>query len=202
MGRDDSARLGLLDLILLVGGCAVGMAESLRVEPWLHFGVNNFFGLLNWAAGPWDAWFVLGKAQGGLAGVALLFGSWTFVLLVIGYRRPRSLRRRLFRGPGLTACLAVSAVIGFGVVAMILAVGVQHWSLNSSWTSPFDPWFVGRNVTTLFATVGAGVAATWFVQAATGSWRAQANAIDRLGRAVGLMWLATGTVFAASLFLM
>jgi hypothetical protein len=126
------------------------------------------------------AWPVLN----GVSVVALPM-TWTLVpLRVIG---PRPSRRRRFDPPGLAACLAVSAA-----------------SLLNSWYA-WEVAFIGPSVSQdVFSLVAlrvveplplaTAVVATWSVLIFNRRWRPEPSWIDRLGRCLGIYWLAAGLI--------
>ncbi len=84
-----------------------------------------------------------------------------------------------------------------GAIALALLL---RW-FEGRLSGPPNFWYTAEMIPSLFGFAGVAVAATWATQLATGRWRAIPNAIDRLGRFVGIHWLAAGLVFATHLFL-
>ena len=124
--------------------------------------------------------------------------AWTLALAVLGVRRLRPRRRRLSRRPGVMACLvAALALVPVTVPALLWALcasrspNVGLWALFAS-RSPN----VGREAVfalcAVFGSVQAGAAilACWATMALAGRWRPEPTWIDRLGRLLGVAWLA------------
>lgn len=92
----------------------------------------------------------------------------TLALIWIRLRRPRPPGRAIARQPGFAACAA--ALVGFFL------------GLEAS-------YLLGAAVRPELA-VGAAVGATWVALLVTRRWAAEPGWIDRLGRGVGLGWIA------------
>lgn len=197
--RPPLARLSLSDGMLLIGANAISLAGFILVDDHLFDGGRHLFGLLNWSGVPWTATFYLAKAQGASAALASAFGAWTLILPLVGLRKPPLVRLRLFRSPGLSACVGASVGMLFGVLAALLALAVR--AAEGRVALPPNYWYAVPAIDGVFILAGVGVAATWAGQATSGRWRPSPDAIDRLGRAIGLLWLGAGVVFAVRLFL-
>lgn len=119
----------------------------------------------------------------------------TLAVLVFRLRRPRPPWRRLAGQPGMTAALTVVAAwmtLGPYLATMIFdspePYVVQIWGIITPWAVP--------------VLAGFGVATSWGMQALSHRWRAESSWIDRLGRIVGVGWMALalwgiylGTIF-------
>jgi hypothetical protein len=154
----------LLDGMILIAGAAVGFA-----------GVRSAEFRMNWAF------------------TARLFSDYflmlaSCVVLTFRLRRPRPPIRVLARQPGAVACFAAVAshfksLCGalllswsLGDVDEISRVGSAIWySLSSAGTTP-------SNV----------VLVCWILLAASRRWLAEPGWIDRSGRVLGWLWIATG----------
>ncbi len=132
--------------------------------------------------------------------------AWTVALLLIGLRRPRPPRRRLTRQPGLAAC-----AVGVIVMVAVLVGYFLRWAATWLWTAIVPTstagaapgtWYVPRAPLqdlwyAIHSGFGAGsaaiaeaVAAAWLIMALGGWWRPEKSGIDRLGRALGVAWIA------------
>ena len=111
--------------------------------------------------------------------------TWTLVALqVLG---PRPSRRRRFDPPGLAACLAVSAAS--------LLNALCGWDVAIIRPSvPLDVFTVAvlRIVEPL--PLGAAVVGIWSVLIFDRRWRPEPTWMDRIGRCLGIYWLAAGLV--------
>ena len=119
---------------------------------------------------------------GGHIGVPILaVGSVTLALLIACM--PRRGRARLFLQPGIMACLQVVLV-----VALITSLGLVRY-LGASPPQPveqiIEECFL---VVSFFA--GLAIAACWITMAMLGAWRPEAWWADRLGRLLGMAWIA------------
>jgi hypothetical protein len=122
--------------------------------------------------------------------------AWTLGVLAASlWRRPSA--RRLAHRPGAMACVAV-------VLAMIVAgpanLLARHPNLTPA--APFMarlPVYLGYALRFERGECGLAVAAAWTAMALAGRWRPRPDAIDRLGRAMGVFWIAMILVTWASL---
>ena len=134
--------------------------------------------------------------------------TWSFAGFLLAFRRPRSPLRRLIRQPGFVACGAVSVVIAIrvtgyltlwlrGVYRNVGVFGMDYWQ---AFTIPFSR--LGRGPILVFADyagpyfsttafgVTTAVAAAWSLLYLSGRWRSDPGWLDRMGRLLGLFWLA------------
>ncbi len=117
-----------------------------------------------------------------------LLWSWTMAAVVLRLRRPRPEIRRLLRQPGAVACW-VGALITVGMGALTLAVDVivhRIAGVDRELNRPaikdfflFSPWVIG-----------AAVASAWMILWLDRRWRAEPSWVDRLGRVLGVLWIA------------
>jgi hypothetical protein len=127
--------------------------------------------------------------------------AMTVVLVAIQLRRPRPPVRRLAREPGAVACMVASAVlllialwaattkatgrvVEFSQSVSRLPNGGGH-GRGGALIYP-DP---GRWLAVYGDRVGFAVAGAWLALLLTGCWRSEPTWIDRLGRALGWVWL-------------
>ena len=149
--------------------------------------------------------------------VSILFlTGWTAAIWIIRMRRPRARWRRLIRQPGLAA-----SSVGLVVFAVVLAGHFIRWAAVWGWTliqparatapapsGNFTLLLPSRTLLqdALFSiesgldqgwiAMGWAVAATWLIMALGGWWRPEKSAIDRMGRALGMAWIAVEVVIS------
>jgi len=125
-------------------------------------------------------------------------------------RRPASPFWRA-RRPGTMACLAASAVLG--LLLGVRSIWPVPWNLNVkvgppgecrfSFTAPFcdprdaniaaDPFLLAALEMPRVA--GLVVGGAWLALAMAGRWRPERSWVDRLGRAIGVFWIASAVHF-------
>ncbi len=159
----------VVDAMILVAGVAVGLALN-RDDPKLW---DRLSSLPETWAYSW-LWFLLAKSFAlGLVPISLAY-------LVIRLRRPRPPLRRLILQPGTAACAAVVIVTALDVVA---------WSIY--WRG--DPARLTRIIHRYWNLYGdrpaLAVAVTWLGLWLSRRWRPEPGWIDRLGQAIGMMWI-------------
>ena len=99
--------------------------------------------------------------------------------LVMRLRQPRPRLVLMARQPGVAAALAVGVILAPAVVA---AVAVAGWGNPYRWVTP---------LTTTWPKVGPAVAMIWLALFVTGRRRSERGWIDRIGRFLGALWIAT-----------
>jgi hypothetical protein len=94
----------------------------------------------------------------------------------------------------MAACLA--AVFGWfwTVFPLLLAMNVGYLARSRRNITP-DEWAQRYLSDEVFMYVGLAVGATWLVQYASGRWRKPADWIDRMGVALGALWIVIGLVW-------
>jgi hypothetical protein len=118
--------------------------------------------------------------------------AWTFALLAIRLRAPRPDFRRLARQPGFVACGAAASAALLCAASSGLLVLANGSRSRVALTS-----FVYFTPELCFVVVGA-----WLALAANGRWRAEPGWIDRLGRTIGVLWIAANLLHWIRLVLM
>ena len=188
-------KMTLLDAILLVGSAAVGLGlfelshrTLFKGQIWL---VDQ--GLPNTQT--WSTMQVIVTCSDITVFIIPVVAPWTFLLLVLRMRQPRPSWPRIWRQPGMAACLA--AVLGWlwTLVPLLLAMNVGSVARSRRIITPED-WaqrYLGDEV---FMYVGLAVWATWIVQYMSRRWRKPADWIDVMGRIVGVLWIVIGLVWA------
>lgn len=178
MQRDGSRRFHLLDAMILVAALAAGLSVVRYTQP---------------IEGEYVGRGLTGARLGVLLGLLRLFGwspllgAGTLALAAVRLRRPRPPAATLWRRPGFVATVAAAAGMALSalLVAPFLAARgreIRQWT----WLASFP--------------VGFSVAGAWAVLWLSGRWRAAPEAIDRLGRLVGALWLAMVGVELGFLF--
>lgn len=196
-------RFGLGDLMILIvaiGAATVGV-RALWQRP---------------AEGPGGAYYWDATPSRLLAAAALssVAAPLTIAGLVIRARRPRPAWRRVALQPGtaaMIACAVVFAAQAAEAVAALRAPAVEILSgyevsaIRYNSTDSLVLIRAGSNgvighiepigcfgllVTSLATPCGPAVAAVWVVLAVAGRWRPERSWIDRLGRLLGVLWIA------------
>ncbi|WP_435008098.1 hypothetical protein P12x_005373 [Tundrisphaera lichenicola] len=184
-GRPTPPRrnFGLADAMILVAASAIGLAAT----GWLTDGEPLKEAWEIFSTPPQDGW-TIGNIlmMVGLLGITFVVPSlaaWTLACLLMRFRDPRPARRRLVRQPGAMACLIATIVIGLSVVG-----GLAVWAT----TEPDDFIRSPRLSGAMFGStqVGAAVLWCWATMAISGRWRPEPTWLDRLGRLLGLAWIA------------
>jgi hypothetical protein len=153
----------------------------------------------------WSSAFDRAARPGGWPERGLVFlASWSVGLLLVRLRSPRPSLRRLMRQPGAVACLSATAA-----TVLVLAWSTHRSFAELNWTLPGPPgepgvgpgdWLLAafaayahavRDIAPprLGMTVPPVVLCSWLVLKLSGRWKAERTWIDRLGTAVGWLWL-------------
>jgi hypothetical protein len=114
--------------------------------------------------------------------IAPVTGLLTLSLLPLRLMSPRPRRRRLARQPGFTATCAASIAFVFVGVGLARVVADMSYPRSTGLAEIVELWG------TLLA--GVAVLVSWVCLLISGRWRAEPSWIDRLGRAMGVFWIA------------
>ncbi len=183
-------RFGMGDLMIFIAALALGAAGT-RLVIWPG-GENIRQGM----PGGWSmtaAWYVM----------PILVGVW-LVPLTVGFvavrlRQPRPRRARLVIQPGMAAACAIGAVCAFWVAGLtVRLVGGLLYAAGFDWSTlefmfPLElSGLLDQTIYNYFLADNGGlaVAAVWLVLWLSGRWRAERSWIDRLGRSLGICWIA------------
>jgi hypothetical protein len=198
MDRPARRPLTMLDAMLLVGSAAIGFGVYQAVwrgiflsRGWYFLMVQDgFFGPREWTASR-----VVGYSSDILALFIPVAAAWTILLPLLRMRPTRIPWRRAWRQPGMSACLAALFGWGWAIVALAIVHGLAV-VVGPNRRGAFDLWLLKFFSEEVFMYVGLAVAAIWTFQLAVGRWRRPVDSIDRLGRIVGVIWLAVGMVWS------
>jgi hypothetical protein len=188
-------RLTIADAALLVAAGAVGLAVLRLILPLMAWPLSwNYI-----ASKPpqgWTARLVLERALMAQVPTIPFAAAWTVVLPVLLLRRAGPTWRRIVRWPGTVACLA--AVMGWACVTTCAGPLILRSAAGSlrlgAWIGTYLDW--------IFPPIGLSVAIAWATLALTGRWRAVPDWSDRLGRALGVYWIATGLQYECYFFIL
>jgi hypothetical protein len=188
----------LADAMILVAMTAVGLSCYLFIDNALFRGQRYLFGLFERPTGGWDAARLVNRAAGAVSLLLPPFGSWTLAVPLIRLRPPRSSRTRWHRQAGVTACVA--AITGMALPAAVAGCAfLLRWWVEGTTRLPPNYWLRTPLFDDIVACAGASVAAVWITQAVTGLWRPSVDWVDRLGRALGGLWIVAGLIFGMRL---
>ena len=182
-------RLTLRDLSLMVVAAALAMAG-------FRFAMTRVFpGWLDYSR--WPVWisqpslrFLLYMLSDVTAPLIPLAGAWTGLLLILRMFPPRPSWRRVWRQPGMAACLAaLLAMLWVGLAVSLIYAGLLLFPAGQ-----FDElWFIQNLfIGHVFPLVGLAVASIWSQLLLSRRWTRPADWIDRAGRGVGILWIVIG----------
>jgi hypothetical protein len=200
MPRPVARKLFLADVMVLVAVTALGLVCYLALDNSLFRGQRYLFGLFVTPKRGWVAAEVVNRATGITALMLPLFGGWSIALPLLQLWGPRLDRRRLERQPGLSACLAALTGLATSAGCLGIALALRGWVDG---TTQFPPmfWAYSPALDNPVIFPGVSVAAVWVVQAVNGHWRPVPDWPDRLGRILGVLWIAEALLFAVRLLL-
>ncbi|HEX3450408.1 MAG TPA: hypothetical protein VHS97_19290 [Isosphaeraceae bacterium] len=194
MSPNHSRRMSLLEAILMVGSAAVGLGLFELSHRTLFKGLiwiadRGFPNIQSWST--LEALVTCSDITVFLLPVII---PWTFLLILLRMRSPRPSWRRIWRQPGMAACLVAVFAWLWTAVALLLAMNVEHVARARRVITP-AAWAQKYLSDEVFMYVGLAVAAVWVVQYSSGRWRRSADWIDMMGRVVGALWIAIGLVW-------
>ena len=165
MPKQRSRRFSILDAMILIAGMAVALATLKLVPPEEAPSNGTQEVLRSWV----NESFSL-----------CLYGP-TMALLLVRLRKPRPTMRRLIRQPGFAAIVAVLTSSVF-----YHAAGLMEWSHSKS--ELYDILFIAP--VAIEKSVPA-ILITWSSLLITRRWRPEPSWIDRMGRLLAVLWIAT-----------
>jgi hypothetical protein len=195
MPKPSLRRFTMGDLMILIAGCAAGIAwtqlywadivRSMKFigTPTMRQSFNRFFEI------PTPSLIMIGLG-----------------VLICRLRSPRPSLRRLARQPGSVAlgCMAL-ALMSEGI---LLAIG---WAVAPTFDQllplPKTPGYVtvfpARDLSLIyrFGFVGMAIAVSWLMLAISGRWRPEPSWIDRTGRCLGIWWITANVASGLKLYL-
>jgi hypothetical protein len=183
-------RFGIADGLILVAATAFGLAASRFVfaSREARAQISNVSDLLRRAPSGWTVSDVLECIA--IAGVLLspCLMTWTPACLILRGRGPRPIRRRLRWPPGTLACVVATGTVLLSG-AIIAAIGGYKLRTGRS----HDAWTV-YVVLLVSASIQASAAVPWCWATLwlCGRWRPERSWLDRLGRLLGVTWIALG----------
>jgi hypothetical protein len=143
------------------------------------------------AMGPNPAYLAFLQSKAWFEFAILGLSMLTIAQIAFRLLPPRPTWRQLMRQPGWIASL--SATLVMSVLTARLGIG---WALQQMLRQPgihfsgfrmdHSVWFLGTSA----QAAGAAVAASWLILRLSGRWRGEPGWVDRLGRAIGLGWIA------------
>lgn len=160
-------RFTLFDAMGLVAATALGLALARAIDP----------GGLTPRPGFVVRWLVYGPST-------CLAGAVAVALLILARCRPRALRRRLLRQPGLAACGGSLGAMALGIACNFYYRAVQTNAVPGLSIFPTGGWWFNA-----YNRVPVFVLGVWLALGLTGRWSPGRNWIDRSGRALGVFWL-------------
>jgi hypothetical protein len=181
---------GLLDAMILIVALALGLAWWLE---WDRFGGDH------WDFDkPSQSVLQADSARNclGVAVIALVTSTCAWV--VLRFRRPRPSWLRMMRQPGAVACLSASMAFAifqaWEIANQILArcLGVRH--VGNGFVEIWEPEYLSK--IRQGGLVGVTVLVAWLFLALGRRWRAEPIWLDRSGRLLGIIWVATAPISA------
>jgi len=171
----------LLDAMVLVAATAPGlslMREFLRImgprfdSTQLPSPPARFLGML---------------ALGAMA-ISPCVADWSLAQVALAMRGPRPRRARLARRPGVVAC-AAGALVAIAFFPVLVAMAEAKMSNRGYPPIALSLYRAHLGLLTV-TEIGTSVAACWLLMATLGLWRPTPDWIDRLGRILGVYWIA------------
>jgi hypothetical protein len=125
-----------------------------------------------------------------LGPVQPFLGVWTVGLLVLHLKHLRPLYRRLALAfePGFVACCV--AVMGMLLAGPTYLINLRRNLTPGLPMSVKIQFWLGQALTCGKAEPGIAVLAAWVTLALCKQWRPRPDWLDRLGRAIGMLWIA------------
>lgn len=160
-------RFTLFDAMVLVAATALGLGLAKAIDPEGLAPRSGFF----------LRWVFFGPS-------ICLAASWALGLLLLVRGRPRALRRRLMRQPGLVVCFVSLLSMAIGLAGGSGFLCIQTGTPRAWSSQPIGGYWYDAYARTSEFVIGA-----WVCLWLTKRWAPGRNWIDRVGRFVGLLWI-------------
>jgi hypothetical protein len=171
----------IVDGMILVAGIALGIwVSGMNLIPSLKTMATITPDV--WAADP--VWLTCHWGSLVLRHTQPMAAVLTLAMLLLRLLPLRPDFRRLSRQPGFAACSAAS-------IAICIGGGLNYATTTATFVSGFET--LGYTWVALFpkgSEPGIAIAACWALLALGRQWRSERSWIDRLGRLLGVYWLA------------
>jgi hypothetical protein len=170
-------RFTISDAIILVAATAIGLSQVR--------GILGELGTFNRSTWKLEQHLYALK----LFAVAVpILTAWTVAFLLLRLRRPRPGLRRLVRQPGMAACYAVLVPL---LIILAYAVTISLFTGESMYQpdTSFKPLFYNSEA------MASAVLGAWLLLWLGGLGRAEPGWIDRMGRTIGVLWIARPLLF-------
>jgi hypothetical protein len=191
----------LIDAVLLVSTAAVGLGAFETIRRGLFRGWIWILerGLPDVHA--WSGMEILVLFSDLAVFLIPVVAPWTLYLLA---RRlmttPRATWRRIWRQPGMVACLAALFGWCWGGAGLLFALAASS-AAQTTRIHAADAWAQKVLSDEVFMYVGLAVATAWLALLAGGRWRRSIDWIDSLGRLTGLAWIVIGLIWTVREYL-
>jgi hypothetical protein len=129
--------------------------------------------------GYWYLW----AFQVSLSVVSVYLEFLTPAILIIRLRQPHPSLRRLGRQPGLIACVVVT-----------VALALDSVRVASIWSRGSGILWVPTVLVDYAQHVGFALMGGWIALLLSGRWRSEPGWVDRLGRLLGINWIAVAVL--------
>ena len=122
----------------------------------------------------------------------------SFALILARASGPRPSWRQCLRQPGFVAALAVASSAFFILAGTAIVPYVKDTMYYRSTVRDSMHGYWELVVDDLLASVGELIVISWIVLAVSRRWRAKPDWIDRTGRIIGVLWIATHIVLSTT----
>lgn len=188
------------DILIVVATTAVGLAIFNLVVAGVLWEKNLLGRLLQPPDHGWDSGAVVVRGVEWIGPTLPFTCAWSCTLIALRLRAPRPPARRLWRQPGLVACVAATIGLAWAALGLGAVLAVDRLFSDRLGSKP-QVWLFHFLVEELFPYIGLAVAVAWIVLALTRQWTRPADWIDRFGRLLGGYWIVVGLVWACRRYL-
>ena len=176
MKSPSSRPFTLLDGMILVAATAAGFATIRAHSRFLLLDLPH----------PQGSWRLLDIMGWVLRWITPFLEAWSFAFLVIAYREPHPRWRVWLRRPGNVACIAATMALACEYTWIAL-ICVRFWEPHRRlWGQGYVP---SLHPMSFVSGVGSWIVGAWLALFLSGSWRPARGWVERLGRAIGIVWI-------------
>lgn len=188
-------KFSIADGLILIAGIAAGLGFTRFITPYITPEMlwNDFI----YPREKLSLRYFLELTQelGVIVGIPFMAAS-TPAFLVIQLIKPRSPWRRLRRQPGFIVCLLPTLITAITILVAGTSVGLSLWEPQGSPTDEYAPAYILGGFL-----AGSSVLSSWVTMRLCGIYRPQPTWTDRIGRLIGLAWIAIGVCVSVDVFM-
>jgi hypothetical protein len=121
--------------------------------------------------------------------------AWSAALCLLCIRKPRPRLSRVWRQPGVAACLAILIASAHFLIQNSLLACFYHFRVGYAWSEAMTKMGLEATCSAFANSIDMSVPIVWLVQMLSRTWRAESSWIGRTGRVLGVYCTVSGILY-------